>query len=642
MTDSLAVASKQQATLHLVRKILGVDKELNVDPQTYNQLSNGYAMYAVLSGISPATFRDREEMAEMSTQGSSTNWVLRKGNILTLMRHMNEYAVSAMGAPSDFNLMTLVNAGVIASSAVLMGTEAAAAPGEDEGEQQLGLLTDLFVVMVVLCGLPDVMTQVKSLDRSDQVILSNTAKNTVTMYAMKPMRRYETPSAVDGRSASTHRTALTSKRNQSVLRPHAGNSNDTSPSSAPLLMGDADNQYYRNATVKLRRELEDLKGKFDETESRYQLAEAERRSWENKYRLLLAEQGSRPATKETEDLERRIARKDGSIQSLTKMVEEQQTKLSAFKEATQALEQALTAMKQKNRINEEALIAKSNERRDALEKLSLEQDKLAVQMQARRDLENEVEELTSQLSLIHLTQQQTAKEEEEHIRNSSFGSNGSFDRVLQLENEIDEIRHQRDSLQKQLHALQRQVSTIPAHDGTAAHDTLKAQVRQLEKEKANLQQQLSAVQLRLEDLESNNMADNSFSMNSASPGDPLDASALNTRAVASSNQDHLRKLGEHSRRDHALLSSLLLQYGYRNLILQQHELLLHDNIVEADAARAERHRISSGGVSEGSSGRGSLFTGSLLSRQRHEVEQGLLESIIQGRKATLPRQKHAW
>ncbi|CCW61669.1 unnamed protein product [Phytomonas sp. EM1] len=414
----------------------------------------------------------------------------------------------------------------------------------------------------------------------------------------------------------------------------------SSSAADPTLLG-VEDTYYRAMTQQLRGELEDARGRLREAEAKLQLSEQERQGWEGKYRHLLAEQAPRGGIPpDAADLLRRLTLKEEAITALKRTVDEQAAKLSAAKDAAAAHTAGMMLVKHQLKTLQEELTRKSNERREAVEKLAVAEDKLALQIQTRADLENEMEELRSQITLLQLASQgkrQDRKDEEDatgHSLSLSFGSNGSVDRIMQLENELDDVRTQRNTLQRQLLALQRQVATMPSAlaDPTAANDTLKAHLRQLEKEKEQLHKQLSEVLERVEIVQYRN--DDRAGVEAAGATERMPES---TPATAT----HMpRPPSDRSRRELVLLSSLLLQYGCRNLLLQQHQVLLHGSRAQEARALAARQRAmrlnpARDGEAEDGKGEGG-FSGSLLTRQRLEVEQGLLETVIHGRRPLPP------
>lgn len=628
-------------------------------PQSYAQLSDGYTLYAILHRVAPDIFVDVEEMTapvrgdESTGAQPSMSWAVRKANLLTLIRRMNEYTHATLGPARSFDLTQMVHAEAMARSCTLQETISSSSSsstciadsttdtntndpsqedadhvtekkidGGDEnpssdasGVRDFAALVDLFVLIVVLSGVPSVMQVVKkSLPREVQVTLSNIAKAVMVRLQLRPLRRYETPARMGSvsrlRESANHATSasasssvtatpmprhmessvtsmsatvLASRGASDALipaaydNPHNNNNKDdvsfnspstlhTHSSAASLtsaagvtepLMADA--SYYRHATLQLRRELAELHSRAGALESQLRLATQEGQTWEAKYRhLLQSHQGehvssihgaaaglttsaasSTPTAAPTslllnatssssttspttatmtvntiagEDvalLRQRLAQRDDTIARLSQRVEEQASRLSEFKEATTAQEAALRLMRRKLKQVEEDVVRQAAARREASDKLAVAEDKLTVSARVRAELESAVEQAQSELRVLQLTQQDrnggNGGEDTGALllRNASFASNGSVDRVMQLENELDDVRAARDVAQRQLHILQRQVSIMPAPvaDATAAADTWKAQMRLLTAERDELRRAHSDALRRLQRLQ---------------------------------------------------------------------------------------------------------------------------------------------
>ncbi|KAH9579719.1 hypothetical protein LSM04_000210 [Trypanosoma melophagium] len=619
---------KMSAVLQLVRHILTHTTPKSTEsqqvtsvllPEKYEDLRGGAVLYRILSHIAPQSFPDANEMAEQSPT-SRNNKVVRKENLTSLVRHMNDYAHQTLGAPDTLNLLHFINVEDIANTPPLpppgLNGEVNAESEEDKGLLYLMELTDIFIVMVVLSGDATVMQAVKSLQHADQVILSNTAKACITKHALRPRRRTELSTSLDSRHSSIQ---------PSVVSSHGGPSSRSTIQQASL----QDESTQHTLIQQLRRELEDSHAKVEELDSKLQLTLTEKQEWESKYKKAMTEAEQRRAAFAGEEhLRQLLAKKDETIKALTTTAEEYSKKIAAFKEATTLQESALSAMKRKLKQTEEELIKKNSERREALEKLSRIEDTLTVQINTRKDLEREMEDLRSELALLKVQQHNNTDESDIRL-NKSFGSVNSIDRVVMLEDELDETRSQKEAAERLLHVLQRQVASLPSEGfkPDAVVETLKSQIRQSEKEKEELRNQLAIAVARLEEAQtrsrvgggSQSVIDSesgSFMTGSKSGGKDNDGVTTQETVESIGVQSRTRESSDGMRREQTLLASTVLLLGYRNLMLQQ-RALLENGVPEY---------VDNRGIPLESGRR--VTTGSFLTQHRWEVEEGLVQSVL--------------
>eukprot|EP00796_Vickermania_ingenoplastis_P005876 gene5876-4196_t len=619
-------ARLEDCTLHLVHKllpVLGGGSDSSAAPSSYTELAWGCSMYRILHGIAPNIFAAVQSLRERDPQMTAGQAVTAmKGNVVTLIRHMNEYARNVLDAKrNDFNLTALVNASCIVQHALDSEAQDHGGPADEgsqaeEGRQQLHVLTNLFVAMIALSGLPNALNALKQLPREEQLVLSKATREAMAAYGL--------------------RGALASADPRHSSRLRAGFASPGSGGSTRGALEDS-GEYYRAKTVQLTRELEEVRARAHEMESRYVLDAEEKRNLEAKYQQLLLEVKERPSV-DISSLQATLKIRDDTIKALNAKVDEQQSRLTSLKHAVTAHDLQTEVTKQKVKQLEETIVRMLEDRRELESKLSLAEDKVASQGKARDELQNEVEDLRSQLRMAQLTQKNGGGggdgEPSFSLANASFASTGSIDRALVLEKEVTEMRRQRDNLQKQVHVLQRQfaASSMPragAGVHSAAQDTLKAQVRQLEREREQLKRQLQQAQDRLVELESTRGA-----LHKAETGEEARTpQRATTPAAVTPHAEGAAEEGEAAldgtvatapataKQQQTLLTSLLLSYAYQNLALQQHDILLFKDSIEA---RGERRRARDpAAVAAGETHRGSA-----LLRQRRLIEEGLLESVV--------------
>lgn len=691
---------RQAAALALVRRLLPL-AQLGLpvpSPTHFTQLCDGIALFAMLRLVAPSSFPPTcSEPTAGGTVASLAGPMLeedlqqREHNMCALLRDIGAYAQEAMHTTSSAPVTQGLDPAVLAG---LPGAgDDGSAAAEAAQRHQLTQLVGVTVALVVLSGVPAVLSEVKSLPRQEQVVLSEWVKEIMCSYQLKPRHHAATvseqgPSGVSAhlRRAQSPQLASSGFAAASPMATRGATGFSLSPlshrgaSSNAAAAGEEDEGYYRNATYQLRQELAEVKAQLAALQDAYRASKEDMEMAEGKYRLLLGDQAkmsptlvatSAAAATEGGDSEaggdsgsgilsvwqRRCAQRDETIAALTARVEQQSSQVTALKEATAAHEMALQALRRRLKTAEEGVMVKSEERREALQKLAVAEDKLAGQMKARLELETQVEELQSRVLVLELEQDRLrgVGSDDAAQLNISFVSNGSVDRVLALENELDEARQQRDSLQRQVGILQRQVAAMvaPAADVSTANDTWRAQLRQVEREREDLRQQLTTALERVGGLQQQLTASGAaaavmdasdggagqagpasgttnvdVSIMSVEEGSELDMGLFDEDVDSPCGRDRgltlCSKTHETVCREQVILSSLLLQYSYRNLLLQQHQTLLHKDAMEAEAAR-RRQAVEHLEIMR-------QTPTSVLTKQRRDVEQGLLETVLLGAK----------
>ncbi|KAG5472353.1 hypothetical protein LSCM1_03752 [Leishmania martiniquensis] len=695
----MASPEREAAFLELVRRLLPFAQPdaPGYNPVTFTQLCDGIALFALLRLVAASSFpstgscsTEADAATSLTRPAPEENVQQRQQNIRLLLRYIGAYAEEAMSATCAPSVTHGLDPAVLAGSPDT--NDGGPSDAEAAQRQQLAQLVGVALALIVLSGALSVLSELRRLPRQEQVVLSDWVKEIMRVYQLKPHHAHAAstqspsgssphpcPSTSSPLAASgCGPTSLMATRGAagflSMPKPHC--STDASAAAT----GEEDEGYYRNATYQLRHELAEVKAELAALQDAYRLSREDKEMAEGKYRLLLGDQANASpalaatlaaaAAHEGDDSEagsgsgsyiisvwqRRCAQKDETISALTARVEQQSAQVTALKEAAAAHEMALQALRRRLKSAEEGIIIKSEERREALQKLAVAEDKLAAQMKARVELESQVEELQSRVLVLTLEQDRLRglSNDDAAQLSSSFASNGSVDRVLALENELDEARQQRDSLQRQVGILQRQMAAmvVPVTDVSTANDTWRAQLRQVEREREDLRQQLTNALDRIVGLQQQltaSAATNGAGASDAGPasgtaqadacvmseiegsegdmssfGADDDSPPTRTAGLAVSNKAH-----ELAHREQVILSSLLLQYSYRNLLLQQHQTLLHKDAMEADAARRRQAEEHLEAMRHAPS--------SMLTKQRRDVEQGLLETVLLGTKLRMMR-----
>lgn len=526
---------RDNTILHLVQKILpsiqSKDEQLHHPlPTHYDALVSGVAVYRILHEIMPSIFSDVQAMeevpdwlavhrdaaaapstAETTGSPSSEAQTIMKGNLLTLIRHMNEHARSTLDAKrNEFNLTAMVNAGSIVQSTCLRSAAADWTETDrqraTEGREQFGVLTNLFVAMVALSGIPTMLHCLKQLPREEQKLLSDITREAMQTYGLKGSR----PSVDTRRSVRPQSNRFSSPAMMGAGGGAGGSSvlpATSLPTAASSLLSD-EGSYYLNKNIQLTQELEEVKSKAQEMEAKYALEVEERRSWEMRYKKLFSEMERQP-TSDVSSLQQSLQQKSDTIDALNEKLDEQQARLNAIKQAASVHEMQNENTKRKIKQLEETITRMLSEYREMESKVALAEDKLAAKTKGYQELEVQVEQLRSEVRLLQLSKGNNGDGNDDRMADMSFASTGSVGRALILEKEVVEVRRQRDNLQKQVHVLQRQYAAASAMPSggvassvhSATQDTLKAQVRQLERERDAQKKQLQQAQERIQELE---------------------------------------------------------------------------------------------------------------------------------------------
>lgn len=522
-----------------------------------------------------------------------------KGNLMALIRHMNDHARNTLDAKRhDFNITAMVNVTTVVRGCTtsrcpssttapfvsaspspqksnLRGSSSAEGGGKADSDQQnaslspkemediseawhqFALLSQLFVAMVALSGVPRMLQCLKGLPREEQKVLSNLTREAMQHYGLKSTRasvdrrgsvmsvnRYTSPYR-NANASTVLQTSSSVIGSVSTLLPTGmdGMGGGAGPGSS--LAGDG--MHYRMKAMQLGQEVEEWKSRAQTLESQYALLMDEKKVWDYKYRKLLDEVEKEPS-EDLVVLQASLAQKDETIEALRAKVLEQQEAVSAMKQASSVHQLQNDNLKRKLKQQEEVIVRFMEDRREMESKLQLAEDKLEARTKAYQTLEVDAEKLRSELKLLQLSKPTEGgggggNEEEQRMlaSNVSFTSTGSVGRTLGLEKELREVRRQRDNFQKQIQVLQRQFAAATAggagsspfptmgaggHRGpvspsagiggtssggvgvanentlaVAAYDTLKAQLRQLEREKHQQKHQLKEAQSRIKELE---------------------------------------------------------------------------------------------------------------------------------------------
>ncbi|KAG5473122.1 hypothetical protein CUR178_03040 [Leishmania enriettii] len=695
---------REAALLALVRRLLPLAQSdaPGHNPANFMQLCDGITLFAMLRLVAPNSFPSTSSSsAEGDVTTSLTGSVpeedvhQRKRNMRVLLSYIGAYAQEAMSTTSSLSVTQGLEPAVLAG--LPDAGSGASSATETAQRRQLAQLVGVALTIVVLSGVPTVLAEVKRLPRHEQVVLSEWVKEVMRVYRLKSHHTgAASTQSFTGSSAHLHPSASSPLASSGCAAASPMNTRGStgffplsmphrSTDSSAAAAGEGDEGYYRNATYQLRHELAEVQAQLTALQDAYRLSVEDKEMAEGKYRLLLGEQANAsPALAATSAVaakegggseagsggssyilavwQRRCSQKDETITALTARVEQQSTQVAALKEAAAAHEMALQALRRRLKSAEEGIVVKSKERSEAVQKLAVAEDKLAAQMKARVELESQVEELESRVLVLTLEHDRLRglSNDDAAQLNSSFTSNGSIDRVLALENELDEARQLRDSLQRQVGILQRQMAAMvaPIADVPTANDTWRAQLRQVEREREDLRQQLTTALERIgglqQQLTASAAAAAAIGASAAGTGEAAPASGIAPedanmmRGIEGSEADmssvgtdvdspRMRNTGlalsnkarDTAHREQVILSSLLLQYSYRNLLLQQHQTLLHKDAMEADAARrrqAEEHLETMRQAPL-----------SMLAKQRRDVEQGLLETVLLGAKLRMMR-----
>lgn len=677
-----------------------------------------------------------------------------KANLMALIRHMNDHARFSLDASrQEFNFTAMVNVNTVvrrcttsccvptipssfASSAsspkasvrkAEKGKEDGDADGmgeeeketaQDAGWSQFAVMTQLFVAMIALSGVPTMVQCLKSLDREEQRVLSNLTRDAMQAYGLKTGRQ-----SVDRRGSAMNANRFVSPfRGMGVGGSQTSMLSDVSGGGS-VAQGGGGGVDYRMKAFQLEDEIKEWKSRSQTFESQFRLLEEEKKNWDYKYKKLLQEVEKEP-TQDLAALQASVAQKNEAVEALRAKVVEQQEAVSATKHAYSVLQLQNENQKRKLKQQEEVMGRLMEDRQELENKAQLAEDKLEVRKKVCQDLELEVEGLQNELKLLQLSKQKDGNGEDGEeggllVRNASFTSTGSVGRTVGLEKALREVRLQRDNYRKQIQVLQRQFavatanfpgagSPVPflrvgssparalphpssstttttgggeggggAEEGSmtttanyalalAACDTLKAQLRQSERERHDQKQQLKEATRRIQQLEEKieqerehfmqstevaqtktkeeeaaaegrkeNMEGTTTQMAVKDEKEDLHATreassvATAVHAPVSSTSDTIRPSMSPMTPAHlSVLISLLYVYGYQNMQLQHHDLLLFADRQVGYLERIRQESVRRNGMYVDHWHQGIGMGKQLMAGQRRIVEQGLLESTV--------------
>lgn len=669
-----------------------------------------------------------------------------KGNLMALIRHMNDHGRFSLDARrQEFNFSAMVNVNTIVRSCTTSccvrslpsflpsspkaissllkeekekpeeaegtrdeGREAREA-SQEAGWTQFAVITQLFVAMIALSGVPTMVQCLKSLDREEQRVLSNLTRDAMQTYGLKTGR-----ASVDRRGS-----AMNANRFISPFRAvGAGASQSSSLSDAVGASGvQGGGVDYRMKAFQLEDEVKEWKSRSQTFESQFRLLEEEKKNWDYKYKKLLQELEKEP-TQDLAALQASVAQKNEAVEALRVKVVEQQEAASAAKHAYSVQQLQNENQRRKLKQHEEVIGRLMEDRQELENKAQLAEDKLEVRKKVCQELELEVEGLKNEVKLLQLFKNKDGLNGEEEdrgeedpmlVRKASFTSTGSVGRTVGLEKTLREVRLQRDNYRKQIQVLQRQFSVATANfpgagspvpflrpgssparglphgsssaageggggataEGSmtatanqalmlAACDTLKAQLRQSERERQEQKQQLKEATRRIQQLEEKieqekehmwhssevekgeegkkGVGENAVATTTASKeAAPKDVHAVGeetslavgTAAPVSSTLATLpEQMYPMSKQNLSILFSSLYTYGYQNVLLQHHDLLLFSDRQTGYVERLRQERVTKDGIDADLWGPETGIGKRLMAQQRRNVEQGLLESTL--------------
>jgi chromosome segregation ATPase len=477
------------------------------------------------------------------------------------------------------------------------------------------------VVMVVLSGNAEAMSHLRSLPKSQQVALSEAAKNTMKEFGMKPAKpvKFSTPDP----QLSTGDSLL--KPNQKMRIPTPGEYSAT------------DN------VVELHRHIERLleliaqkDNAVSDLHHRLLLVEAERDQLQGKYAELLGEVDGRrqQGVPEREFLEA-LAKRDETIRKWTETASDMSDAMARLRERHRDLEAAQAASLNTITNLRQDLSLAASEKSALVQKLMIAEDAAAVSASARSRQSEEINALRNEILMLR-AKVESASALNEADTDSSL-HNESMDYRDQYKEQLDEAHRELAAAKRELLLLQRSSQSAVCRStledvlddsvGDAERSAVESRMLALEASNAALQSHLCSALNELDGQKQRvmDLTEEIFCLRASS--DVVKAGAESARQDLVSMQSRFSEARAASIKEQAVLTSTLLQYGHRNLLLQQEQILKSAAAVSgSDSSAFDATPWSWSGVGGGRKGSAEASL-SYLARHRRAFERSLLEDL---------------
>ncbi|CUG05347.1 Hypothetical protein, putative [Bodo saltans] len=672
-----------------------IQKMCSVPLTQFEELAYGVHLYDTLAKVVPSFFTDAS--TKLQSEGLEGSWVLRKANLLALVTDMTAFARSALSASDEFDVMRLVDV-----------TAAAKTNANDDvaGAGELRSLAEMVFAMCVLSGNQDAIAVIRALPKDDQLVLNQSAKRVMGLYALKPSKKGAAPNNNNNGASSS--TATPTVASPAGRLPPGGDASGLLPVAGEL-------SGLQHQVQQLRGELRERQAQVHELEGRIDLAEREKKESQERYRTLLESTEEERGTTQSEKVwAAQLSKKDDNIRELSTAVQDMTSKNTILKSRVESLEDLLDVQRKAAHDAQEQLHQKAEECRESQKQLEVLQDRYNVTMNAKKELNEEVSALRNEVELMKARQAVRGAQEGGAGEETPSRRRRDDDATNNLEDENSLLKEKLNAAVAELRVLRHQQQQLSSHTSTAAatparsersasraledeaspeaarvmlssggslgtsaaDDSLEATVvasgaseadnkalhegeqsRLLSAELANAQKALSTRDARIVELEKNASSLQSHFLRaqqeleemkqSVAAEGSADAQAL---LDAKKESDQLRKQNgellnritdrtEATKKEQAILVSTVVQYGHKNLLLQQRQLLggagpsdrsdgTASSAKGSGVVGAMASSVMQGWFMDAPARDATEISGSFLTKQRRTVERGLLDRFL--------------
>ncbi|CUE75074.1 Hypothetical protein, putative [Bodo saltans] len=670
-----------------------IQKMCSVPLTQFEELAYGIHLYDTLAKVVPSFFTDAS--TKLQSEGLEGSWVLRKANLLALVTDMTAFARSALSASDDFDVMRLVD---VTAAAKTTSSDDVAGAGE------LRSLAEMVFAMCVLSGNQDAIAVIRALPKDDQLVLNQSAKRVMGLYALKPSKKGAAPN-------NNNNGASSSTATPTVASP-AGRLPPGGDASGLPVAGELSGLQHQ--VQQLRGELRERQAQVHELEGRIDLAEREKKESQERYRTLLESTEEERGTTQSEKVwAAQLSKKDDNIRELSTAVQDMTSKNTILKSRVESLEDSLDVQRKAAHDAQEQLHQKAEECRESQKQLEVLQDRYNVTMNAKKELNEEVSALRNEVELMKARQAVRGAQEGGAGEETPSRRRRDEDTTNNLEDENSLLKEKLNAAVAELRVLRHQQQQLSSHTtaaatparsercasraledeaspeaarvmlssggslGTsAADDSLEATVvasgtseadnkalheegeqSRLSAELANAQKALSTRDARIVELEKNASSLQSHFLRAQQELEEMkqsvateasaDAQALSD---AKKESDQLRKQNgellsritdrtEATKKEQAILVSTVVQYGHKNLLLQQRQLLggagpsdrsdgTASSAKGSGVVGAMASSVMQGWFMDAPARDATEISGSFLTKQRRTVERGLLDRFL--------------
>jgi predicted nucleic acid-binding Zn-ribbon protein len=387
---------------------------------------------------------------------SKDNWVLWRSNIEELIDKINSYAASALSA----------------TAAILTGLDVVAI-ARDANTEMIQKITEAAVVVAILSGSPDVISKIKTLEKTDSEVLQRTVKAHIAIHGLTKPKRAPDGSALPvtvvqpGKSGS----AASSASSTAPAAATGASGGVSTPSSSGALK-EFNAQYSDEAVRRLTSERNEAQTALRQAEEslkvlngRLSLLEQEREDLERKYKKLLEQESTKGSSTKERELQQAVAKRDETIAELRTKVMKAENERELSDSKCQEMCSEVSKLNEQLQRNTEQHTQLKEKLKNALGEMSIANDKAEANVMQRQKLETEVQALDAEKTAI-AAKLITAKD----------ALTSSKSEVAHLQKELAQCRDKISHLESDL--VSRAVTVEGASDDSAGVEAIISSLRE--------------------------------------------------------------------------------------------------------------------------------------------------------------------